>query len=140
VEDDGTLGSESAKERHFWYSGSGTTESTSIPSDKLPVGIRLTWGGVSIGTYITDNWKLEDVELHFDDASEINDGAASYDRAGAAFGNDGFQRDLDCDPGYVLTGIWVKSRHESARNQAEIRGVKIECSALRFGYVATTRR
>jgi hypothetical protein len=134
---DGTLGSDYAREEHFWYSGSSTSGNSSIPTDKLPVGVRLTWDFISVGTYVASDWKLEDVELHFDDANDILDGRTNHDRAGAAFGHDGSQRDLDCDPGYVMTGLWVKARHESARNQAEIRAVRIECSGLYYRPTAT---
>lgn len=134
MKSDGTLAAGNEKTSHFSYSGDGCTGNTSIPLDKLPTGVRTRWDFPLLG-----DLELVDVELFFDDAGDIIAGRTDADRAGSARGNSGGRVDLTCSPGLVLTGIQVLVRHRSGGpNQAEIHGVKIECTLFEETFTVQT--
>ena len=74
--------------------------------------------------------KLEDVEILLGTTDDVIDATGIYSGSGKALGNDGSSSTFVGDPAFVLTGLWIKAKHNGVggANQAEIRAAKIECS------------
>lgn len=126
---DGELRGDLDREEHFSYDGSGTDRSTSSAPHRLVVGVDAYLDFRNFGAL-----KIFDVALLDASVPDVigQTGAfqtrsrATYDRAQSP------AYELLCRPGYVVTGIDVIAKHGAGGpNQAEIRGVRLECSRLR---------
>ena len=127
---DGTLGSDNDFTEHFYYEGAGTVGMSSVPLDKLPVGVRVEVDTVWTA-WLGNVPKVGDVAMLHDSAADILDKKTSYSQATPALGRDYTTYTVVCSPGYVMTGIGVYDTTPSS-NASEIYGVKIKCRELLF--------
>lgn len=127
---DGTLATGYVGQTHFDHTGGYTEGDSSIPLDRLPVGVRTKW---KLDGAFTAYDKLIDVNLIHSDAETVIDGDDGWSGAGYALGRAGSTTTLECPAYYVMTGLRIleKTTGTGGANQSEIVGVRIVCARLR---------
>lgn len=119
---DGTLGADNDPVEHFYHDGNGTLGMSSVPLDRLPIGVRLQADSV-FGVL-----KIADVAMLSESAADIAANRTLYSQASYALSRNGTTYTLMCPTGYVLTGLGIKDNPGSESH--EIRGVGITCREL----------
>jgi hypothetical protein len=119
---DGTLGPDNDPVEHFYHDGNGTLGMSSIPLDRLPVGVRIQ-ADKSFGVL-----KVADVAMLSASAADIAAKRSSYAQAAYALSRNASTYTVMCPAGYVMTGIGVNTHLGSESH--EIRGVGLACKSL----------
>ncbi len=122
---DGTLGAENDFADHFYHDGDGTLGMSSVPLDKLPVGVRLQ-AASSLGYY---DHKVSDVAMLHESAADILAKKTGYSQASYALGNNDSTYTVVCPAGQVMIGLGVRDTSGGA-DRSEIVGVILECRPL----------
>ncbi len=127
----GTLGADNDSFTHFFHDGDGTLGMSSVPLDKLPVGVRfqadrvLTISGDTV-------YKISDVAMLHASAADVFAQKTGYTQAPYALGRTDDTYTLRCAAGRVMTGMGVHEKAFSPYDQSEITGVTIRCQRLLY--------
>jgi hypothetical protein len=124
----GQLGTDNDFIDHFYYDGDGTLGMSSIPLDKLPVGVR--YQGKYVQELMDMPFKISDVALMYESAADILAQKSGYSLAPYALGRTDDTYTHRCWPGYVMTGIGIHERHSAGSDSSEMTGLKINCALL----------
>lgn len=127
IKADGTLNSSGKDSDNFFASpGSGDAEKTQTATSltKLPVGLTSTvsTGGTDLSIFATHLLVLEAAEIEWWSRAISVESYAGSERWGKAF------EDLQCDLGYVMTGMKLKTL--DGDEGKFITGVRIKCTKL----------
>lgn len=128
---DGTLGAENDFADHFYHDGDGTLGMSSVPLDKLPVGVRFQADDVIMANG-NSWWKISDVAMLYLSAADVYAQKTGYTQAPYALGRTDSTFTVRCPTGQVMTGMGVHERAFSPYDQSEITGVRIQCQRLLY--------
>ena len=121
----GTIGADNDFTDHFFHDGDGTLGMSSVPLDKLPVGVRLQ-ATSPLGYY---DHKVSDVAMLHESAADILAKKTGYTQAPYALGNNNSTYSVLCPAGQVMIGLGVRETSGGA-DRSEIVGVILECRPL----------
>lgn len=125
---DGTLESTSDFAYHFYYEGTGTIGTTSVPLDSLPVGVRIQ---AEYQPFSSPTYKISDVAMLYDQAADIADHFTGYSQASYALGRNDNTYTVVCPAGKVMTGLGISENvFSGGSDQSEISGLRIRCDVL----------
>ncbi len=131
MQDDGTLGTANDSYDHFYHDGDGTLGMSSVPLDKLPVGVRFQADDVIMANG-NSWWKISDVAMLYLSAADVYAQKTGYTQAPYALGRTDSTFTVRCPTGQVMTGMGVHERAFSPYDQSEITGVRIQCQRLLY--------
>lgn len=130
MQQNGTLGADNDFTLHFFHDGDGALGMSSIPLDKVPVGVRFQAATV-LNISGDSTHKISDVAMLYESAYDVYNHLTGYSQASYALGRSDDTYTLTCLPGQVMTGIGVHEKPGSG-DKSEITGLSLGCRILLY--------